>query len=84
MDRGAITGDCEGVRRDESTLDGGDDSNMVKELLEPGFKVEGDGFPIQKAVADPVGDPYRGFQSFLVFSFRFFRLFGIPGGRKEL
>ena len=57
MDSSAITRHRKGVRRDEAALDGREDSNMVKKLLEPGFKVEGDVFPGQKPVADPVSDP---------------------------
>lgn len=84
MDSGAITRDRKGIRRDEPTLDGRDDSNMIKELLKSGFKVERDAFPTQKTVANPVSDSYGRFRSFLVFSFRLLRFFGIPGGRKEL
>lgn len=50
MNSGAITGDRKGIRRGEATLNGRDDSNMVKKLLEPGFKVEGDIFFRSKGV----------------------------------
>lgn len=42
MDTGAVTGNRKGVRREEAALEGRDDGNMVKKLLESGLKVEGD------------------------------------------
>ena len=57
---------------------------MIKKLLEPGFKVKENIFVIQEPVYNPFGDLFGGFRSFLMIAFWLVRLFGIPGGWKEL
>lgn len=83
MDSGTVTGDSKILRGYHPSLDRGDDSREIKELLEAAFKVEGDAFVTEEA-ADKLFSNFRlGFGSFFAFGFRAFRLFGIPGGRKE-
>lgn len=83
MDSGTVTRDSKILRGYHPSLDRGDDSREIKELLETVFKVEGDAFVTEEA-ADKLFSNFRlTFGSFFAFGFRSFRLFGIPGSRKE-
>lgn len=83
MDSGTVTGDSKILRGYHPSLDRGDDSREIKELLEAAFKVEGDAFVTEEAADKLFSDFRLRFGSFYALTFRAFRLFGIPGGRKE-
>ena len=79
----AIAGNCEVFRRDDTALNGRKNSNKIKELLQPFFKVKQDILAIHDAINKFLSDQRFTFRSFLSLTFWFFGFFTVPGSREK-
>ena len=74
----AIAGDSKVSRRNDAALQGRKDGHKVEEALQAFFKVKRDVPACQETVFDHFSDFRLCLLSFLMFSFGFIRLFGVP------
>ena len=84
MDGSAIAGNSQVFLWDQAAFDGRENGGMVKEKLEPLLKMKRNVPAIHQAVGNEFCNFGLAFLRFLLFAFRFFRFFVVPGGRKEL
>lgn len=83
MDSGTVAGNRKVFRRNQTALNGGKNSNGIKELLKGSLEIKMNNFSVKQAVYKNLRNFRLYFLSFLPFSFWFCRSFSIPRRRKK-